>query len=155
MPKVIEGNLVGSGLKVAVAVARFNAVITTRLLDGALDGLRRHGVNEADVTVVWAPGSFEIPFLARQLADRGEHDAIICLGAVIRGATDHYGHVATAAARGVAEVALGAKLPVIFGVLTCDTLEQALERAGAKSNKGFDAALAALEMAGVMRKLKS
>ena len=154
MPKVIEGNLVGEGLKVAIVVARFNATITGRLLEGALDGLKRHGVGDPGITVVHAPGSFELPQIARRLAESGHHDAVICLGAVVRGATDHYEHVAAAAAQGVARLAFDSRVPVIFGVLTCDTLEQAFERAGTKSgNKGFDAAVAAIEMANLLRQL--
>jgi 6,7-dimethyl-8-ribityllumazine synthase len=154
MPRVIEGNLVGDGFKVAIVVARFNATITGRLLEGALDGLKRHGVGEQNITVAHAPGSFEVPQVARRFVDGGAHDAVICLGAVVRGATDHYEHVAAAATQGVARLAYDSSIPVIFGILTCDTLEQAFERAGTKSgNKGFDAAVAAIEMANLLRQI--
>lgn len=151
---VIEGNLVGTGLSFAIVVSRFNAFITAKLLDGALDALKRHGVAEEAVDVVWVPGAFEIPLVARKLAERGKYDAVICLGTVIRGATPHFEYVSAEAAKGIAQAALQTGVPVIFGVLTTDTIEQAVERAGTKAgNKGWEAATAAIEMANLMRRL--
>jgi 6,7-dimethyl-8-ribityllumazine synthase len=148
------GRLRGDGMRVAVACSRFNRLVTDRLLDGALDGLERHGVDASSVTVVWAPGAFELPLVARRLAGSGEVDAVVCLGAVIRGATDHYEHVAGQCAAGLQRAQLDTGVPVLFGVLTTDTVEQAIERAGTKAgNKGFDAALAAIEMADLLRQL--
>jgi 6,7-dimethyl-8-ribityllumazine synthase len=144
---IIEGNFATPTGRFAIVAARFNDVIVDRLIHGALDGLKRHGVVEAAIDLVRVPGSFEIPAVAKRLAQNGKHVAIICLGAVIRGATDHYDHVAGNAASGVAQAALATNVPVIFGILTCDTMEQAVDRAGGKAgNKGFDAALAAIEM---------
>jgi 6,7-dimethyl-8-ribityllumazine synthase len=138
----------------AIVAARFNVLVVQHLVDGALETLRHHGVADDDLDLVWVPGSFEIPVTAKKLASSGRYAAIIALGAVIRGETDHYEHVAAIAARGIAQVALETSVPTIFGVLTCDTLEQALNRAGAKSgNKGADAALAALQMASLMKQL--
>ena len=152
--KIVEGKLTGKGLKVALVVGRFNEFITGRLLEGALDGLKRHEVADKDITVVWAPGSFEIPAVARKLAAAKAYDAVICLGAVIRGATPHFDYVASEAAKGVALAGFDTGVPVVFGILTCDTIEQAIERAGTKSgNKGFNAALAAIEMADLYRNL--
>ena len=152
MNKVFEGNLIGSELKLAIVVARFNAFITEKLLEGARDALRRHGVADGNVDVARAPGSFEIPLVAKRLAESGRYDAIICLGAVIRGATPHFGYIASEVAKGVAAVGLSTDVPVIFGVLTTDTIEQAIERAGTKAgNKGFEAAVAAIEMANLLR----
>jgi 6,7-dimethyl-8-ribityllumazine synthase len=152
MGREFEGQLGGDGLRVAVVVSRFNELITGQLLEGARDGLRRHGVDNEGVDVVWVPGSLEIPVVARRLAESGRYDAIICLGAVIRGATTHFEYVAAGVAQGVARVALDSGVPAIFGVLTTDTVEQALERAGTKQgNKGWDAALAAIETANVIR----
>lgn len=149
-----EGNLSGADLRVAIVVARFNDLIGERLLSGALDGLRRHGVAEEATDVVWVPGSFEIPTVARRFACSGKYDAVICLGAVIRGATAHFDLVAGQAAAGIAAVGRETGVPTIFGVLTTDTIEQALERAGTKAgNKGYDAALAAIEMANLLRSL--
>jgi 6,7-dimethyl-8-ribityllumazine synthase len=148
------GRLDGHGLRVAVVCARFNELITERLLAGAVDGLVRHGVDEASITVAWAPGAFELPLVAKRLAGSGEVDTVICLGAVIRGATGHYEQVATQCASGVQRAALDTGVPVIFGVLTTDTIEQALERAGTKAgNKGFEAAQSAIEMADLLRQL--
>jgi len=151
--KQIEGNFDGKGLKIDLIVSRFNDFISSRLLEGALDCLRRHGAREDDLTIYRVPGSFEIPYLASRLARRQPPpDAIVCLGAVIRGATDHYQYVADGMARGIQRVAMDTGVPVILGVLTTDTIEQAVERAGAKSgNKGADAALAAIEMANLYR----
>ncbi|OGC12749.1 6,7-dimethyl-8-ribityllumazine synthase [candidate division WOR-1 bacterium RIFOXYC2_FULL_37_10] len=154
MVKVIEANLDASSGKFAVVVSRFNDMISKGLLEGALDCLKRHGAKDAAVTVVWGPGSFEIPLLAKKLAQTKKYDAIICLGAVIRGATPHFDYVASEAAKGVANVSLNSGVPVIFGILTTDTLEQAIERAGAKpGNKGFSAALSAIEMVNLAKEL--
>jgi len=154
MTKIIQGDLSGKGLKIGIVAARFNDFITSRLVDGALDGLQRHGVAEADIEMVKVPGSYEIPLAARMLAQSKKFNAIICLGAVIRGATPHFEYVSAEVSKGVASVSQETGLPVIFGVLTTDTIEQAIERAGAKSgNKGWDAALSAIEMANVMKQL--
>lgn len=153
--KEIEGGLQGDGLRVAIAVARFNSFITDRLLGGALDGLRRHGVAEDAVTVVRVPGSWELPVVVKALAESGKYDAIICLGAVIRGETPHFDYVAGEAAKGIGQAMMATGVPVAFGVLTTNTLEQAIDRAGAKSgNKGFDAAATVIEMAGVLRQIR-
>ncbi len=150
----IEGNLKGDGLKTAIVVSRFNSFITEKLLEGALDCLRRHGAKDENCSVVHVPGSFEIPPTARKLAHSKKFDAVICLGCVIRGGTDHYTYVAGEAAKGVAAVALESPVPVIFGVLTVENIEQAIERAGTKmGNKGADAALAAIEMVNLSRAL--
>lgn len=151
----IEGRLDGAGLRVALVVARFNDLITRRLLEGAQDGLRRHGVADADVTVAWVPGAVEIPLVARAFAERGDVDAVIALGCVIRGATSHYDHVCSIVASGVASAASDTGTPVVFGVLTTDTIEQALERAGTKAgNNGFDAAMTAIETARVLEAVR-
>ncbi len=154
MPEIIEGQLLARDASFALVVSRFNAFISEKLLDGALDALRRHGADMDRVTVAWCPGAFEIPLVARKIAGKGEADAVICLGAVIRGATSHYDLVAGEAAKGVAQASLATGVPVIFGVLTTDTIEQALERAGTKAgNKGADAAVAAIEMVNLLRQL--
>jgi len=154
MPKVIEGMLDGKGKKFAITVSRFNELITRKLLDGAVDGLVRHGVNSDDITVVWAPGAFEIPLVAKKLATSKKYDAVIALSAIIRGSTSHYDLVCAEISKGVASVSLDSGTPVIFGVLTTDSIEQAIERAGTKSgNKGFDAAMSAIEMADLAGKL--
>jgi 6,7-dimethyl-8-ribityllumazine synthase len=154
MPTVIEGTLAAPSGRFALVAARFNQVVVEKLVNGALDGLKRHGVGDAAVDLAWVPGSFEIPVVAQRLAASRKYAAIICLGAVIRGDTDHYDHVAGGAASGVAHAALATGVPVIFGILTCDTLEQALNRAGAKSgNKGFEAALAAIEMVNLLKQI--
>ena len=155
MPHVIESNLVDVGGRYALVVGRFNDFITSRLLDGALDALRRHGVNtDADVTVVWVPGSYELPLVAKRVAESGRYDAVVALAAVIRGGTPHFDYVAGEVAKGVAQVMLSTGVPVSFGVLTTDSIEQAIERAGTKmGNKGAEAALAALEMVGLLQKL--
>jgi 6,7-dimethyl-8-ribityllumazine synthase len=146
MGKIIEGNLDAGKLKFAIIVSRFNELISKGLLGGAEDCLKRHGAKEANVDIVWVPGAFEIPLIAKKIAK--SYDAVICLGAVIRGATSHYEYVASEVSKGIAKVSLDTGVPVIFGVLTTDNLEQALERAGAKpGNKGFDAALSAIELA--------
>ena len=147
-----KGSYSGEGLRFAVVVSSFNDLVTSRLLTGARDGLLRHGVEERNVDVVWTPGAFEIPLAAKRLAETGKYAGVICLGAVIRGETAHFEYVASNAASGIARVALDTNVPVIMGVLTTDTLDQALERAGSKAgNKGFESAMAALEMAHVMR----
>ncbi|MCX6282966.1 MAG: 6,7-dimethyl-8-ribityllumazine synthase [Bacteroidetes bacterium] len=152
--KTIEGKLDAKGLKFAIVIARFNEFISGKLLSGCLDGLKRHGADEAKIDLVWAPGSFEIPLLAKKLATGGKYDAVICLGAVIRGATPHFDYVSAEVSKGVAMAGMDSGIPVIFGVLTTDNLEQAIERAGTKGgNKGFDAALAAIEMANVIKAL--
>jgi 6,7-dimethyl-8-ribityllumazine synthase len=156
MAKIIQGDLSGKGLKIGIVAARFNDFITSRLVDGALDGLQRHGVAEGDIEIVKVPGAYEIPLIARKFAQTKKYNAIICLGAVIRGATPHFEYVSAEVSKGVASVSQETGLPVIFGVLTTDTIEQAIERAGAKSgNKGWDAALSAVEMANVMKQLAS
>ncbi|MEW6525858.1 MAG: 6,7-dimethyl-8-ribityllumazine synthase [Spirochaetota bacterium] len=150
----IEGKLDASGLKVALIVSRFNEFITNKLLSGALDCLQRHNADEKNITVIWVPGAFEIPPVAMKVATKGSYDAVICLGAVIRGATPHFDYVAAEVSKGVALVSLQSQVPVIYGVLTTDTIEQAVERAGTKSgNKGFDAAMAAIEMAQLYKKI--
>jgi 6,7-dimethyl-8-ribityllumazine synthase len=154
MPTYIEGNLDGKGLRIAIVVARFNSLVTDRLLAGALDALTRYGVGDQDVLVARVPGSLEIPVVARRLALSGKYDAVVCLGAVVRGATAHFDYVASGSASGMASTALESGRPVISAVLTCDTMEQALDRAGGKvGNKGFDAAVAAVEMVNVMKAL--
>jgi len=153
--KVIEGELQAKGLRVGIVVSRFNDFITSKLLDGALDALLRHGAAEAAIDVVKVPGSFEIPLVAKKMAEKGAYDSIICLGAVIRGATPHFEYVAAEVSKGVAAASHETGVPMAFGVITADTIEQAVERAGTKSgNKGWDAALTAIEMAQVLRKLK-
>jgi len=154
MAKIIEGNLDAAGLKIAIVVSRFNELVSKGLVDGALDCLKRHGTKDTAIDVAWTPGSFESPLVAKKLAATKKYDAIICLGAVIRGATPHFEYVASEAAKGVAKVSLDSGVPVIFGILTTDTLEQAIERAGAKpGNKGFSAALSAIELANLDKQL--
>ncbi|MFQ5911614.1 MAG: 6,7-dimethyl-8-ribityllumazine synthase [Nitrospinota bacterium] len=154
MPKAVEGNLDAAGLKFAIVVSRFNHFVTDRLLEGALDGLNRCGAREADLEVFKVPGTFEIPVTARRLAQSGRYDALICLGAVIRGATPHFDYIASEVSKGIAATAQEFNLPVSFGVLTTDTVEQAVERAGTKhGNKGFEAALGAVEMANLFKAL--
>lgn len=152
MRRTFEGNLIGTGLHLAIVVARFNDLITQSLLQGALDALRRHGVAEEDVDVAWVPGAFEIPLVARKLADCRRYQAILCLGAVIRGATSHYDLVAGQVAAGVSATGVATGIPVIFGVLTTETIDQAFERAGTKAgNKGYEYAVSAIEMANLLR----
>lgn len=154
MPKTIQGDMTAKGLKFGIVAARFNDFITSKLLDGAIDALQRHGAAEGDIEVVRVPGAYEIPLAAKMLTQSKKYNAVICLGAVIRGATPHFEYVSAEVSKGVAAVSLETGLPVIFGVLTTDTIEQAVERAGAKSgNKGWDAALSAIEMANVVRQL--
>lgn len=156
MPQEISGNLDARDHRIAIVVARFNEFITAKLQDGALDCLRRHGAEDRNLHVVHVPGSFEVPLAARTLAAGGQFDAVVCLGAVVRGATPHFDLVAQAVARGVAEAGLATGVPVTFGVLTTDTLEQAIERAGSKAgNKGWDAALAAIEMVNLLRAVRA
>ena len=147
MANILEGNLTAEGLKFGIVVARFNEFITTKLLGGALDTLHRHGAKDEDVDAAWVPGAFEIPLAAKKMAESGKYDAVICLGAVIRGSTSHYDYVCNEVSKGIAQVSLKTGVPVLFGVLTTENLEQAIERAGSKSgNKGYDCALSALEM---------
>ena len=154
MAKIIEGNLQAKDMRFALVVGRFNELIGSKLLDGALDALRRHGADDKNCTVVWVPGAFEIPFMAQTLAQSKKYDAVITLGAVIRGATPHFDVIAAEVSKGVALASLNTGVPVVFGVLTTDTIEQALERAGTKAgNKGADAAVTAIEMVDVLRKL--
>ena len=154
MTTTYEGNLIGTDLKIGIVVSRFNGFITTKLLDGALDSLKRHGVNLEEVDVFWTPGSFEIPATAKRIAEKGRYDAIVCLGAVIRGATPHFDYVANESAKGIAQVGLNTGVPVIYGVITTDTIEQAIERAGTKAgNKGAEAAVTAIEMANLYRRI--
>ena len=152
--RTVEGKLIGEGLKFALVVSRFNSFITERLLEGALDSLRRKGVKEEDLTVIRVPGAWEIPLVAKQLAQAKGHDAVICLGAVIRGSTPHFDYVAAEASKGIAQGRLETGVPMAFGILTTDTLEQAIERAGSKAgNKGYAAAEAAIEMVNLLRQL--
>ena len=154
MPKQYEGKLDGSGLRMALVVGRFNSFISERLVDGALDALLRHGVADGDITVARVPGAFEIPLVARKMAESGKFDAVICLGAVIRGSTPHFDYVSAEVSKGIASVGLASGVPVIFGVLTTDSIEQAIERAGTKSgNKGFDAAVSAIEMVNLLKEI--
>ncbi len=155
MGRVYEGELVGRGLRFALVVSRFNEFISSRLLEGAKDALVRHGASEEDLDVAWVPGSFEIPLVAKRLAQTGSYSAVICLGAVIRGATPHFDYVAAEVAKGIAHAAMDTGVPVMFGVITADNIEQAIERAGTKSgNKGFDAAVGAIEMANLLRGIR-
>ncbi|CCY59295.1 6 7-dimethyl-8-ribityllumazine synthase [Clostridium sp. CAG:632] len=151
----LEGMLVAKeGMKVGIVVARFNEFITNKLLGGAVDGLTRHGVADENITTAWVPGAFEIPLIAEKMAKSGKYDAIICLGAVIRGATSHYDYVCNEVSKGVAQVGLQAEIPVLFGVVTTENIEQAIERAGTKAgNKGYDCALSAIEMANLIQQI--
>ena len=152
MSKRYEGTLLGEGLRFGVVISRFNESITARLLEGAEDALLRHGVKEGDIEVAWTPGSFEIPLVAKKMAQSGEYAAIICLGAVIRGGTPHFDYIANEVSKGIAAVGLETGMPVIYGVVTADTLEQAIERAGTKmGNAGFQAAMSAIEMANLIQ----
>lgn len=154
MPNIIEGDLNAAGLKFGIAVSRFNDFVTGRLVDGAVDALVRHGAAEKDIDIVKVPGAFEIPPAAKKMCSLSRYDAVICLGAVIRGATPHFNFVAAEASKGVGAVAMESGIPVLYGILTTDTLEQAIERAGAKSgNKGWETAVAAVEMANLYKKL--
>ena len=154
MGTTYEGNLLGKGLKFGIVVSRFNEFFSQKLLDGAKDALNRHDVAEADIEVAWTPGSFEIPLIAQKMAESGKYHAVICVGAVIRGGTPHFDYIASEVTKGIANVGLKTGVPIIFGVITTDTLEQAVERSGTKAgNKGFDAAVSAIEMANLVKKL--
>ncbi|MFH1646199.1 MAG: 6,7-dimethyl-8-ribityllumazine synthase [Chloroflexota bacterium] len=154
MSKQYEGMLLGKGLKFGVVVSRFNEFFSKKLLEGARDGLLRHGVAETDIEVAWTPGSFEIPLIAQKMAQSKKYDAVICLGAVIRGGTPHFDYIAAEVTKGIAQLNLSTGVPVIYGVITTDTLEQAVERSGTKAgNKGFDAAASAIEMANLVKSL--
>jgi len=154
MNKNFEGSLLGKGLKFGLVISRFNEFITEKLLEGAQDALRRHGVNEADIDIAWVPGSFEIPLVAKKLAQSKKYDAVICLSAVVRGGTPHFEYIAAEVTKGIAKVGLETGLPVIYGVITADTLEQAIERAGTKmGNIGFKAAEDAIEMANLLKSI--
>ncbi len=154
MSKRFEGMLLGKGLKFGLVVSRFNEFFSKKLLEGAQDALLRHGVNEEDIEVAWTPGSFEIPLIAQKLAQTKKYDAVICLGAVIRGGTPHFDYIAGEVTKGIAQVNLATGIPVIYGVITTDTLEQAIERSGTKEgNKGFDAAVSAIEMANLIKSI--
>lgn len=152
----LEGKLVSEGIKVGIVAARFNEFITSKLIGGAMDGLLRHDVKDEDVDIAWVPGAFEIPLVAQKMAESGKYDAVICLGAVIRGATSHYDLVCNEAAKGVAQVGLKTGVPVLFGVVTTDTIEQAIERAGTKAgNKGFDCATSDIEMVNLIKTIEA
>ncbi|MDD3652938.1 MAG: 6,7-dimethyl-8-ribityllumazine synthase [Desulfotomaculaceae bacterium] len=154
MPKFYEGHLLGHGLKFGLVLGRFNEFITNRLLGGALDALNRHGVAEQDIEVAWVPGAFEVPLVASKMVSIKKYDAVICLGAVIRGATPHFDYIAAEVAKGVAKVGLDSGVPTIFGIITAETIEQAIERAGTKAgNKGWDAAVTAIEMANLLKNM--
>ena len=151
---VIEGKMTQDGIKIGIVVARFNEFITSKLLGGALDGLKRHNVNENDIDVAWVPGAFEIPLIAKKMANSGKYDAVICLGAVIRGSTSHYDYVCNEVSKGIAAVSMNSDIPVMFGVITTENIEQAIERAGTKAgNKGYDCALGAIEMVNLIREM--
>lgn len=152
--RTLEGNVIGNGIKVGIVAARFNEFIVSRLIGGAEDALVRHGVDTDDVDLAWVPGAFEIPVVAQKMASSGKYDAVICLGAVIKGSTSHYDYVCAEVSKGIAAVGLNTGLPVIFGVLTTDNIEQAIERAGTKAgNKGYDAACSAIEMVNLMKNI--
>ena len=151
---IIQGNVIGSGMKVAIVASRFNEFITSKLLSGAEDGLVRHGVAGEDIDAYWVPGAFELPMLAQKLAQSGKYDAVICLGAVIRGSTSHYDLVCSETAKGIAQASMHTGVPVLFGVITTENIEQAIERAGTKAgNKGYDCALSAIEMVDLLRRV--
>lgn len=153
--RVLEGKLVADGLKVGIVAARFNEFIVSKLISGALDGLKRHNVNDDDIDLAWVPGAFEIPLAADKMAQSGKYDAVICLGTVIRGATSHYDYVCSEASKGIAQVSLKTGIPVLFGVVTTENIEQAIERAGTKAgNKGYDCALSAIEMVQLMKEME-
>lgn len=156
MMKTFEGNLVAKEIKIGIVAARFNEFITSKLVSGAMDGLLRHDVKEEDIHVAWVPGAFEIPLIASKMAKSGKYDAVICLGAVIRGSTSHYDYVCSEVSKGIASVSLSSDIPVMFGVLTTENIEQAIERAGTKAgNKGYDCALGAIEMVNLVRKIEA
>lgn len=153
--RVLEGNVVAKGIRVGIVAARFNEFITSKLVGGALDGLKRHDVKEEDIDVAWVPGAFEIPLIASKMAKSKKYDAVICVGAVIRGSTSHYDYVCSEVSKGIANVSLASDIPVMFGVLTTDTIEQAIERAGTKAgNKGFECAEGAIEMVNLIKEIE-
>ena len=155
MPKILEGKISAEGFNFAIIVSRFNDFISSKLVEGAMDALKRHGASDEKVSLIKVPGAFEIPITAKRLAENGQYDAIVCLGAVIRGSTPHFEYIASEVSKGIAQVALESKIPVTFGVLTTDNLEQAIERAGSKvGNKGWDAAVSAMEMVNLFNELK-
>lgn len=155
MGKVFEAQLIGTDLKIGIVVGRFNEFINSKLLDGALDGLKRHGVDEDNIDIAWVPGAFEVPFIAQQMVKTGNYDAVIGLGTVIRGSTTHYDYVCNEAAKGIAAVSLKTDVPVIFGIVTTENIEQAIERSGTKAgNKGYDSAISAIEMANLNKMFK-
>ena len=152
--KTLEGKMVAEGIKVGIVAARFNEFIVSKLISGAMDGLVRHNVAEDDVTLAWVPGAFEIPVVAKKMAESGKYDAVICLGTVIRGATSHYDYVCNEVSKGIASVSLETGIPVMFGIVTTENIEQAIERAGTKAgNKGYDCALGAIEMINLMKQI--
>lgn len=152
--QTIEGKIVAQGMKIGIVSARFNEFIVSKLLSGAIDGLVRHGVTEEEITSVWVPGAFEIPLMAQKMAQSGKYDAVICLGTVIRGATSHYDYVCSEVSKGIAAASMSTGVPVMFGVVTTENIEQAIERAGTKAgNKGYDCALGAIEMVNLMRQI--
>lgn len=152
--KIYEGKLVSKDMKIGIVAGRFNEFITSKLLEGALDSLTRHGVKEEDIHIAWVPGAFEIPLIASHMVKSGRYDAVICLGAVIRGATTHYDYVCAEVSKGIAQISLASDIPVMFGVLTTETIEQAIERAGTKAgNKGFECATGAIEMVNLIRNI--
>ncbi len=152
--KILEGDMVAEGAKIALVASRFNEFITSKLISGALDGLKRHGVTDDDITLAWVPGAFEIPVVAKTLARSEKYDAVICLGAVIRGSTTHYDYVCSEVSKGIAQIALETETPILFGVLTTENIEQAIERAGTKAgNKGYDCALSAIEMINLLKNI--
>ena len=154
--RVLEGNVVAKGIRVGIVAARFNEFITSKLVGGALDGLKRHDVKEEDIDVAWVPGAFEIPLIASKMAKSKKYDAVICVGAVIRGSTSHYDYVCSEVSKGIANVSLNSDIPVMFGVLTTDNIEQAIERAGSKAgNKGYECATGAIEMVNLIRSLEA
>jgi len=154
MPKTYEGQLTAKGLKFGIVASRFNEFITRKMLDGALDALKRHGADEGAIEIAWVPGAFEIPLVAQKMAAGGKYDAVICIGAVIRGSTPHFDYIASEVTKGIAHAGMSTSMPVIYGVITTDTIEQAIERAGTKAgNKGFDAAESAIEMANLLRSM--
>ncbi len=153
--KIYEGKMVSDGIKIGIVASRFNEFIVSKLLSGAVDGLKRHNVNDDDISVAWVPGAFEIPLIASKMAKSGKYDAVICLGAVIRGSTSHYDYVCNEVSKGVANVSLNSDIPVLFGVVTTENIEQAIERAGTKAgNKGYDCALSAIEMVNLIREIQ-
>ena len=154
MPKKYEGKLTAEGLKFGIVASRFNEFITNKLVEGALDALMRHGAKDEEISIAWVPGSFEIPMIAKKMAQSGKYDAVLCLGAVIRGSTPHFDYVAAEVSKGVAQVSMATGIPTIFGVITTDSIEQAIERAGTKAgNKGFEAGVSAMEMANLLRSI--